>query len=182
MKLARRRAKQKTALTFAEELSATANDSISLDILTPEEKQALAYWRDILNYSVKSLETIIAAHDALQMGADWDEPFDPHGRMVLDGAMVAAFMVSIRTSDNPIKARLNRKAAMAASHVRSLHSARFDPHIIAEKSRLSKRNPGLSDRSIAALIHKSLKARGDSVTFGIVRSRLRILKKQGVFG
>jgi hypothetical protein len=169
---------QNGSTTFAEELIAMANATISLDILSPEEKETLGFWRDQLRDSAKDLERIFAAHDALQLGAvDWNEPFDTNGVMTLNAALSAAFMISSHAGGNPIKIRLDRERAARASRARSSVSEKNDSFIIAEEKRLSHNYPELSERSIATNISKSLKNRGEEKTMYAVRSRLRKFKK-----
>jgi hypothetical protein len=168
------RSKRKKVPTFADELVAMANDTISLDLLTPEEKERLTLWRDQLNDSAKALENIIAAHDALQSGAvDWSEPFDPHGEMNLNIALSAAFMISIHAGPNPIKARLIRENAASATQVRIDKSKMVDDLVVDVGRDLWTRHSTWANDRIADNILDELNKK-------LTEKNLPVLKKDAI--
>jgi hypothetical protein len=180
MKSMRRHSERRELPGFAKELISMADDVISHESLSPQEKEELRIWRGHLVSSVGQLMEIFAAHDALQMGAVWDEPFDPHAEMLLNEVLSSAFMISSLAVENPITERLTRKAnkerAAYASRARSSPSERSDPFIITEEKRLSGKHPDWSIRRIAGEISDLLKAQGvREMTMEAVRSRLKKL-------
>jgi len=98
---------------------------------------------------------IFAAHDALQIGAVWEEPFDPHAEMLLNGVLVAAFMISSHAGENPIKARLVRESAAKATQARKAKSKKTNDLIQEECKRFDHHQSWATNR-IATAIHPSL--------------------------
>lgn len=169
-----KRPKRQKASSFAEELDSMASDIISRDDLTPDEKQRLKAWRGHLNHSIEALEQIIAAHDALQLGAtDWSEPFDPYGKMLLNIALSAAFMISSHAMPNPIEARRVRENAAKATQARLDKSKKIDALITDAGSDLWSRHRGWSDERIAANIL-------DEVNRKLEERKYRVLKTDAV--
>jgi hypothetical protein len=117
MKSGRRKSKQRKLPAFAEELISMAEDVLSHESPSPQEKETLQFWMDQLVSSVDDLMDIFAAHDALLMGLSLGSPavvlpefFHSGAEMLLNGALSAAFMISSHAGENPIKARLDREA------------------------------------------------------------------------
>lgn len=158
-----------------------ADDAASSNDLTNAEKTALRDYRDQLSDSVEALKNIIAAHDALQIGQIWDEPFDTGGNDLLCVALSHAFLIGSRAIENPITRRLKKESAARATQKRLSKSKPINNLIASLSAPVWRQHPQRTDYYVAGEIkdalNKQLQEQGrPELKHDAIRKRVRNLR------
>jgi len=125
------------AVAFPRTLRHLAEEAAAHPNASDKEKKVLREAVEQLDMSSERLANIFAAHDALLMGDDWREPFDPDSPIHLAIALAAAFTIGGRVISNPI---VGQARAAHARQKRELESKKIDAVILRHAERLWAQN------------------------------------------
>jgi hypothetical protein len=189
---ARKQTLRKEAVAFPKTLRKLAEEAAAHPNVSNEEKKVLREAVEQLDTSVEALANIFAAHDAMQLGDDWREPFDPNAHIHLWIALAAAFTIGGRVISNPIIEEAMHKARRAQTapgrHKRRLNSKKIVDAIRYAAEDAWRQNPelrksaGKTKNAIAAVVNRGLKQDEPLSDRAIEERVLEIMRELGMRG
>jgi hypothetical protein len=147
-------------IEYVKSVTDLAEEDILRSDVKESEKQNIRESVDSLRISVEYLLGILQAHDALQMGLEWREPYNPSGHAHVLSALGAMRRIAYLTTLNPIASRLEKEVKNGrAARARSTQAPGLDVKNKLARAIIEpvlKKHPDWPDKRIADSISEEL--------------------------
>ena len=122
------------------------------------------------------MANIFAAHDAMQLGDDWREPFDPDAPIHLWIALAAAFTIGGRVISNPIVGQIRAAHARQKGGLRTREVDKI-VYYYAKEYLPSQLSAGEIAKKISKLVNHQLNKLELHLEENTIEKKVRKLRK-----